>query len=167
MGNGNEYTIVDRMLKEQQIIVHGDGTSLWTLTHSEDFAKGFVGLIGNPNAIGHAFQITSDEVLNWNQIYEAIGNAINVTPNIIHIPSDFICQVEKSLTGNLIGDKSISAVFDNTKIKTFVPEFKCVIPFSQGIKRTLAWFDENPKRKIVNKQTNEMIDRIINLYLKK
>ena len=167
IGNGNEYTVVDRMLKGKQIIVHGDGTSLWTLTHSEDFAKGFVGLLGNPNVIGHAFQITSDEVLNWNQIYEAIGNAVNVKPNLIHISSDFICQAEKSLTGDLIGDKSISAVFDNTKIKTFVPDYNAVIPFSQGIKRTLAWFDENPKRKIVNKQTNEMIDRIINLYLKK
>ena len=167
IGNGNEYTVVDRMLKGKQIIVHGDGTSLWTLTHSEDFAKGFVGLLGNPNVIGHAFQITSDEVLNWNQIYEAIGNAVNVKPNLIHISSDFICQAEKSLTGDLIGDKSISAVFDNTKIKTFVPDYNAVIPFSQGIKRTLAWFDENPKRKIVNKQTNEMIDRIIKFIFEK
>ena len=123
--------------------------------------------LDNPNAIGHAFQITSDEVLNWNQIYEAIGNAVNVKPNLIHISSDFICQVEKSLTGDLIGDKSISAVFDNTKIKTFVPDYNAVIPFSQGIKRTLSWFDKNPKRKIVNKQTNEMIDRIIKSYLNK
>ena len=92
---------------------------------------------------------------------------VNVKPNVIHISSDFICKAEKSLTGSLIGDKSISAVFDNTKIKTFVPEYKAVIPFSQGIKKTLDWYDEDPKRKFVVKETNQMIDRIINSYLKK
>jgi nucleoside-diphosphate-sugar epimerase len=164
MGGWTEYTIIDRMKKGQEIIVHGDGSSLWTVTHAEDFAKGFVGLLGHQQAIGHSFHITSDEILTWNQIYHAIGAAAGVEPNIIHISTDFICTHEPSLLGSLIGDKSYSVIFDNTKIKTFVPGFTAVIPFSKGIKRTLAWFEADPKRKIIKKETNEMMDRIINAY---
>ena len=164
IGGWTEYTIIDRMKKGQEIIVHGDGSSLWTITHAEDFAKGFVGLLGHQQAIGHSFHITSDEILTWDQIYEAIGAAANVKPNIIHISSDFICKQEPSLLGSLIGDKSYSVIFDNTKIKTFVPGFTAVIPFSEGIKRTLAWFEADPKRKIIKKETNEMMDKIINAY---
>ena len=167
MGGWKEYTIIDRMKKGKKIIVHGDGSSLWTITYAEDFAKGFVGLLGHQQAIGHAFHITSDEILTWNQIYEAIGAAAGVKPNIIHIASDFICKEEKSLIGSLIGDKSISAIFDNTKIKTFVPDFKAVVPFSEGIKKTLAWFEENHNRMIIRKESNQMIDRIINAYERK
>jgi nucleoside-diphosphate-sugar epimerase len=166
IGDGKEYTVIDRMLKGKQIIVHGDGTSFWTLTHAEDFAKGFVGLLGHQQAIGNAFHITSDEILTWNQIYETIGNVLNVKPNIVHIASDFICKEEKSLLGSLIGDKSVSAIFDNTKIKTFVPDFKAVIPFNQGIQKTLTWFEADEKRMIIKKETNQMIDRIINAYMK-
>ena len=158
------FTIVDRMLKGKKIIVHGDGTTLWTITHAEDFAKGFVGLLGHQQAIGHAFHITSDEVLTWNQIYKTIAYAAGIEANIIHISSDFICRIEPSFTGGLLGDKSVCAVFDNTKIKTFVPDFKAVIPFSQGIKRTLNWFEEDPKRKTVNDDANKKIDKIIEVY---
>jgi nucleoside-diphosphate-sugar epimerase len=164
LGGWTEYNIIDRMKKGQKIIVHGDGSSLWTLTHAEDFAKGFVGLIGHQQAIGHAFHITSDEILTWDQIYQAVAAAAGVEANIIHISSDFIVQCEPSLTGNLLGDKSHSAIFDNTKIKTFVPGFKAVIPFSQGIRRTLEWFEADPARQIINKETNDMMDRIIRLY---
>ena len=164
IGGWTEYNIIDRMKKGQKIIVHGDGTSLWTLTHAEDFAKGFVGLIGHQQAIGHAFHITSDEILTWNQIYEAVAEAVGVEANIVHISSDFLVKCEPSLMGNLLGDKSHSAIFDNTKIKTFVPGFKAVIPFSQGIRRTLEWFEANPSRQIINKETNDMMDRIIQLY---
>ncbi|MCL6591000.1 MAG: SDR family oxidoreductase [Firmicutes bacterium] len=159
-----EYTIVDRILRGQKIIVHGDGTSLWTVTHSDDFAAGFLGLVGNPQAVGHAFHITSDEILTWNQLYTILAGAVGKTAHIVHIPSDFICRVDPSQTGNLLGDKAASVIFDNTKIKTFVPGFKAVIPFYQGIRRTLAWFDANPERKIANPKTNEMIDRIIKAY---
>jgi nucleoside-diphosphate-sugar epimerase len=166
IGGWNEYTIIDRMKKRQKVIVHGDGSSLWTVTHAEDFAKGFVGLMGHQQVIGHTFQITSDEILTWDQIYQAIAHAAGVEANIIHIASDFICRHEKSFIGSLIGDKSSSVIFDNTKIKTFVPDYKAVIPFSEGIKRTLAWFEANTKRMIIKKETNEMMDRIINAYEK-
>jgi nucleoside-diphosphate-sugar epimerase len=164
IGGWTEYTIIDRMKKGKKVIVHGDGTSLWTITHANDFAKGFIGLLGNRQTIGHAFHITSDEILTWDQIYKFVAEAAGTDANIIHISSDFICRYENSLTGSLIGDKAVSVIFDNTKIKRFVPDFVATIPFSEGIKRTLAWFEADPKRKIIKKETNDMIDRIINAY---
>ena len=167
LGGWTEYNIINRMKKGQKIIVHGDGTSLWTMTHAEDFAKGFYGLLGHQQAIGNAFHITSDEMLTWNQIYQAVADAVGVEPNIIHIPSDFICKIDKEQTGNLIGDKAYSVIFDNTKIKMFVPDFKAVIPFSQGVKRSIAWFEADPKRQVISKATDEMLDKIITEYEKK
>jgi len=164
IGGWTEYTIIDRMKKGEKIIVHGDGTSLWIVTHAEDFAKGFVGLLGHQQAIGNAFHITSDEILTWNQIYQAIAEAAGVEANIVHIPSDFIGKYDKSMIGGLLGDKAYSVIFDNTKIKTFVPDFKAVIPFNKGIKRTIAWFEADPTRKIIKKETNEMMDGVINAF---
>ena len=164
LGGWTEYTIIERMRRGEKIIVHGDGTSLWTITHSEDFAKGFVGLLGHQQALGHAFHITSDEILTWNQIYQAVAAAAGVGANIIHIPSDFICRIDESQVGNLLGDKATSVIFDNTKIKTFVPGFKATIPFKEGIKRTVAWFEADPARKVVKEETDRMMDRIIQAY---
>jgi nucleoside-diphosphate-sugar epimerase len=164
IGGFKEYTIADRILKGKKVIVHGDGKSLWTVTHADDFAAGFAGLIGNIRSIGHAFHITSDEILSWDQIYGLLASALGRKADIIHIASDFICSVEPSLTGNLLGDKAESVIFDNSKIKAFVPGFKAVIPFSEGIKRTLAWFDADNSRKIVLEQTGRMMDRIIEAY---
>jgi nucleoside-diphosphate-sugar epimerase len=166
IGGWTEYTIIDRMKRGEQVIVHGDGTSLWTVTHAEDFAKGFVGLLGHQQAIGQAFHITSDEILSWNQIYQAVAEAASCEAKIVHISSDFIVQCEPSLTGSLLGDKAASIIFDNTKIKRFVPEFKATIPFAQGIQRTLAWFEADPARRIVRKETDEMMDRILGSYRK-
>lgn len=166
IGGFNEYTIVDRIKKGKKIIVHGDGTSLWVNTHSEDFAKGFIGLLGNYQAIGHAFHITSDEILTWNQIYTILAEAVSKPANIVHIPSDFICRIEPSYTGTLLGDKAASVIFDNSKIKSFVPGFKATIPFHEGIRRTLAWFDANPEQKIVMASTDEVMDNIIQTYEK-
>jgi nucleoside-diphosphate-sugar epimerase len=164
IGGFNEYTTVDRILKGKKIIVHGDGTSLWTVTHADDFAKGFVGLLGLTTAIGHAFHITSDEILSWNMIYEILGDSLGCEVNMVHIASDFICQVEPSFTGTLLADKGESVIFDNTKIKTFVPGYKATIPFSEGIKRTLRWLDEHPDKKIINPETNARIDAILKAY---
>ena len=164
IGGWTEYTIIDRLKKGRKIIVHGDGTSLWTVTHAEDFAKGFVGLLGHQQAIGQAFHITSDEILTWNQIYEAVADAVGCEANIVHIPSDFIGYCEHSLKGTLLGDKAVSVIFDNSKLKRFVPEFRATIPFREGIKRTLAWFEADPARQIVKHETNEMMDRIIQAY---
>ncbi len=164
IGGWTEYTIIDRMKKGQKIIVHGDGTTLWTLTHAEDYAKAQVGLLGHQQSIGHVFQITSDEMLTWNQIYEAVANAAGAKMNAVHIDSNFIANLYPNFVGELLGDKSHSVIFDNTKIKTFVPEFVATIPFSVGIKRTLAWYEADPARMIVNPDTNKMMDDLINRY---
>lgn len=164
IGGWSEYTIIDRMKKGQEIIVHGDGSSLWTMTRSEDFAKGFVGLLGHPQAIGEAFHITSDESLTWNQIYETMASAAGCKAKMVHIASDFIAGCEPSLTGGLLGDKSCSVIFDNSKIRRIVPDFRATIPFPVGIRKTLAWFEADPARMIVKKETNEMMDRILRKY---
>ncbi|MBU3027228.1 NAD-dependent epimerase/dehydratase family protein [Zobellia galactanivorans] len=164
IGGFREYTTADRIIKGKEIIVHGDGTSLWTVTHADDFAKGFVGLLGLTTAIGHAFHITSDEILSWNMIYRIFADALGFEARVVHIASDFICKIEPSFTGTLLADKGESVIFDNSKIKTFVPGFKATIPFSEGIKRTLKWFDENPEHKIVNEDKNRQIERILQAY---
>lgn len=162
----DDYTLIDRMIRGGKVIVHGDGASLWTLTHSEDFAKGFVGLIGNPQSIGHAFHITGDEVLTWDQIYKTIGAAVGVAPRIVHIPSDYLGRFDEHLIGSLIGDKANCAVFDNSKIKSFVPEFRATIPFREGIRRTIDWFRAKPERLAVHEESNAFMDRVIRCYEK-
>ena len=166
IGGWGCYTLADRLLKGRPIIIHGDGSSLWTVTHAADFAKGFVGLLGNPYTLGHAFHITSDEVLTWNQIYQTIADALGVEAHIIHIASDFIARANPAIGAGLLGDKAWSVIFDNTKIKTFVPTFHATIPFREGIRRTLAWFDEDPGRKWVNERVNQEMDAIIEAYEK-
>lgn len=166
IGGWQNYNIIDRIRKKKPIIVHGDGTSLWTITHSRDFAKGLVGLLGHQQAIGHAFHITSDEILTWDQIYQAVGMAVGEEPNIVHIASDLIAKFEPSRLGSLIGDKSVSVIFDNTKIKTFVPEFKAVIPFKQGIQKTIDWFEANPNRQRIDPKTEAWVDRLLIAYTK-
>tara|TARA_R110000868_G_scaffold22358_6_gene91760 strand:- start:984 stop:1973 length:990 start_codon:yes stop_codon:yes gene_type:complete len=166
IGGFKEYTTADRILKGKEIIIHGDGTSLWTVTHADDFAKGFVGLLGLDQAIGHAFHITSDEILSWNMIYKILANSLGREANVVHITSDFICKIEPSYTGTLLADKSESVLFDNTKIKTFVPDFKATIPFSIGIKRTLKWLDKNPEQKFINPESNRKIDSVLSSYKK-
>jgi nucleoside-diphosphate-sugar epimerase len=169
IGSWTDYTIIDRIKKGQPIIVHGDGSSLWTITHADDFARGFLGLLGNIQAIGHAFHITSDEILTWNQIYHAVAGAAGCEANLVHIPSDFISDVAESLgqswmRGNLLGDKACSVIFDNSKIKRFVPGFTAVIPFAQGFKRTLAWFEADPSRKTIVDSNNQLIDAVVQAY---
>jgi nucleoside-diphosphate-sugar epimerase len=167
VGNWASYIIPKRILERQPVIVHGDGSSLWTLTHSEDFAKGFVGLLANPQAIGHAFHITSDYLLTWNQIYQQIGDALGVTPEIVHIPSDFIAQVDPESGPGLLGDKMWSVIFDNSKIKRFVPGYVATIPFNEGIRRTLAGFQADPARMQVAPDDDARLDHILSAYLKR
>jgi len=155
------WSIVERMRAGKPVVVHGDGTSLWTMTHNTDFAKGFIGLLGNPQTLGHAFHITSDEVLTWDQIYRAIGSAAGVEPELVHIASDDIISLYPDEEGGLLGDKAVSVVFDNTKIKRFVPDFTAVIPFAQGVKRSVEWFEAHPERCIIDEAWNEQMDRLI------
>ncbi|MBI2504852.1 MAG: SDR family oxidoreductase [Candidatus Latescibacteria bacterium] len=164
IGGWGCYTLADRLLKGKPIIVHGDGSSLWVVTHAEDFARGFLGLLGHGQALGQAFHITSDEVLTWNQIYQTIAQALGVEARIVHIASDFIARVSPGMYGSLLGDKTWSAVFDNSKIKAFVPEFQARIPFREGVRRTLAWFDADPARKRVDQAVNAEMDRILAAY---
>lgn len=158
------YTVVDRMLRGEKVIVPGDGTSLWTVTWNGDFARGLLGLLGNRQSLGHAFHITSDEVLTWNQIYEELAVALGVTPNFIHIPSDLIAAYEPGMLGSLVGDKSQSVVFDNSKIKRFVPGFHAPTPWSVGVRRALAWFAADPSRCTIDAPANQLWDRIIAAY---
>jgi len=166
MGGFREFTTADRILKGKPIIIHGDGTSLWTVTHSDDFAKGLVGLLGLTQAIGHPFHITSDEVLTWNMIYKILAESLGCELNAVHIASDFICKIEPYYIEKLLADKAESVIFDNTKIKRFVPEFNATIPFAVGIKRTLKWFDEHPEMKVVSAETNQRFENILKAYQK-
>ena len=169
IGSWTDYTIIDRMKKGQEVIIHGDGTSLWTVTHSDDFARAFVGLLGHQQAIGHAFHITSDELLNWNQIYEAVAAAAGTELNAVHIASDFICNVGDTIgwewmRGNLLGDKAVSTIFDNSKIKRYVPGFEAKITFKEGIKKTVQWFEADPSRMVIDEGNNSFIDTVLTAY---
>lgn len=163
---GGDWTVAQRILNGQKVIVHGDGTSLWTLTHSEDFARAFVGLLGNIHTIGHAFHITSDEALTWDQIHHVLGDALGKTPNIVHIPSDFIARFDSGIGAGLLGDKAKCALFDNRKIKSFVPDFRATIPFSGGARRAVKWFEDDQNRKKVDADTDTLIDKIVDAYEK-
>ncbi len=165
MGSWNyPYTVVDRIKRGQKVIVPGDGTSLWVLTWNGDFAKGFLGLFGRQESLGEAFHITSDEVLTWNQIYQELGSAIGVEPKIIHIPSDLIARYSENAIGSLIGDKANSAVFDNSKIKRLVPDFSCEVPWSEGVRRALAWHEADVSRQTLDSESNQLWDTIIAAY---
>lgn len=155
------YTIIDRMRRGKKIIIHGDGSSLWVLTHSKDFAKGFVGLLGNKAAVGETFHITSDEILNWNQIAQYLAEAAGVKADIVHIPSEVIADYHKDWGDSLLGDKTHSMIFDNNKIKKFVPDFEATIPFSEGAKEIIAWYDEDPSRQEVEPVMDKLIDKLI------
>jgi nucleoside-diphosphate-sugar epimerase len=155
------YTVLHRMRAGKPVIVHGDGTSLWVLTHHRDFAKGFVGLLGNPHALGEAIHITSDEVLTWNQIYEIVADAAGVAPKIVHLPSDLIAAYDAKWGAGLLGDKAHSMVFDNSKIKRLAPEYVATIPFRQGAAEIVAWYDGQPAARKVDEQRDHLMDTMI------
>jgi nucleoside-diphosphate-sugar epimerase len=158
------YTVVDRMRRGKKVIVPGDGTSLWVMTHNSDFAKGFLGLLGHEQAIGDAFQITSDEVMCWNQFYRITCEAAGAEPNFVHIPSGFIAACLPEHVGGLLGDKAHSVVFDNSKIKSFVPGYCATTPFAEGIRRTLAWFDADPARRQIDAEADAAFDKLVEAY---
>ena len=158
------YTVINRMRQGKKVIVPGDGTSLWECTWNEDFAVGLIGLFGNADAIGEDFHITTDEVLSWNQIYLQTYAALDVKPEIVHIPADLLAAWNDAYTGSLLGDKIHSVVFDNSKIKKLVPEFECKVPWAEGVKRTIDWFDANPIRQTVDQTMDAKWDEIITGY---
>ncbi len=155
------YTIVGRMRAGKPVVVHGDGTSLWTMTHHRDFAVGLVGLLGNPRALGQIFHITSDESLSWNQIYNTVAQAAGVEPHLVHVPSELIASYDADWGDSLLGDKAHSMIFDNSKIRKLVPEFHPAIPFQQGAKEILAWYDEVPARQVLDAHNDAIQDQLI------
>lgn len=156
------WTAIDRMRRGAPLIIPGDGTSLWTITHNSDFAQGLIGLFGHPAALGEAFHITSDEVLTWNRIFALTAEAAGVTaPKFVHMTSDFIISCVPNVEGTLLGDKAVSAVFDNTKIKRLVPSFAAKTPFATGIRRTVAWFDAVRNRQQIDDEMNRRWDKLI------
>ena len=155
------WTVVDRMLRGKPVIVHGDGTSLWALTHNTDFAKGFVPLLANPRALGNAFHITSDEWLTWNEIFLAVGRGAGVEPKLMHVPSDLIAAYDANWGAGLLGDKAHSMVFDNSRIKRLVPDFRAAIPFARGAQEIVAWYNADPARRVIDPAFDQLCDRIV------
>lgn len=161
-GDNGSFQVIKRMLEGKPVIIHGDGTSLWTMTHNSDFAKGYVGLMGNPHAIGEAFQITNDESLTWNQIYKAIADALNVELKAYHVSSDFLVACsDYDFEGGLIGDKACSVVFDNTKLKTVVPGFTPTVRFEEGIRMTLDYIMSHEECQKLDEEFDKWCDKII------
>ena len=158
------YTVIDRIRTGKQVIIPGDGTSLWTVTWNGDFAKGLVGLLGRKEAVGEAFHITSDEVLCWNQIFFEVGKALGLELKAVHIASELIAAYDPHATGSLIGDKNNSAVFDNSKIKRFVPDFTCEVPWAEGVRRSIAWHEADPSRMTIDAEMNATWDTILAAY---
>lgn len=158
------YTVLHRIIQNKPIVIHGDGSSLWTLTHARDFAKGLVGLFGNSKTLGEAFHITSDEWLTWNQIYEFIGNAVNKTPEVVYIPSTIIAEHNKEIGDSLLGDKTHSMIFDNSKIKAFVPDFTCTIPFAEGVHEIIDFYTKTPSFQQIDNSLDKLFDTLIRSY---
>jgi nucleoside-diphosphate-sugar epimerase len=163
-GPKGSWPVLKRMLEGKPVLVHGDGSSLWTLTWNEDFARGFIGLLGNPKAIGEAFQIMSDESLTWNQIYECVGQALNVTPKLYHVASDFLaaaCPASYDLEGNLIGDKAATVIFDCTKLKRAVPGFQATTRFDEGVRRCVSYILAHPELQVEDPEFDQWCDKVI------
>ena len=158
------WTIVERMRRGQPIVVHGDGTSLWTLTHHRDFARGLVPLLGHPRTLGDTFQITSDDVLTWDQIAHALATAAGTSAQIVHVPSDAIAAVHRGWGDGLLGDKTHSAVFDNSKLRQVVPDFVATIPFETGAREIITWYDEDPGRRRVDNAIDEAMNTLVARY---
>ena len=168
-GPKGSWQVLKRMMEGKPVIVHGDGSSLWTLTWNEDFARGFIGLLGNPTAIGEAFQIMSDESLTWNQIYQSVADALGVTFKPYHISSDFLAAIAPAaydFEGNLLGDKAATVVFDCSKLKRAVPGFCATTRFDQGVRKAVAYLKEHPEAQIEDPEFDAWCDRVIEMMEK-
>ena len=160
--NKGSYQVVKRMLDGKRVIVHGDGTSLWTMTHNSDFAKGFIGLMGNPHAIGEAFQITNDETLTWNQIYQAVADCLGVEYKPYYVSSSFLAKCSNyDYEGSLIGDKANSVVFDNRKLKKAVPGLCMNVRFEEGIKSTIDYILSHKECQVEDPEFDAWCDKVI------
>ena len=159
------YTVIDRLRRGAPILVHGDGLSLWTLTHHRDFARGFVGLLGHEGALDRAVHITSDEVLTWDAIVGALADAAGVEARIVHVPSDRVAAEDADWGDSLLGDKAHARVFDNGRVKALVPGFEATIPWAEGARQIVAWFDADPDRRVVDTAHDALIDRLVTPFV--
>jgi nucleoside-diphosphate-sugar epimerase len=161
-GDKGSFQVIQRIIEGKKVIIHGDGTSLWTMTHNSDFADGFIGLLGNEKAVGEAVQITSDESLTWNQIYADIGLALGKEIKAVHVASEFLAKCSNyDYTGSLIGDKAASVVFDNSKIKRLVPGFTAKKPFRIGVKESIDYVLSHPECQTLDPEFNDWCDLVI------
>ncbi len=163
-GDKGSFSVIERIRQGKKVIVHGDGLTLWALTHCQDFAIAFCGLMGNVHAMGDVFHITSDESLTWNQIYECIGNALGVAPKMVHIASETLAPCHGDWEGALIGDKSNTVLFDNQKIKRVVPEFKATIRFDQGVRQCIDYIYSHPECQTPDPDFDAWMDAVIDQY---
>jgi nucleoside-diphosphate-sugar epimerase len=154
------WTSLARMRAGKPVIVHGDGTSLWTVTHNTDFARAFVPLLAHPRTLGEAFHITSDDVLTWDQIANALGAALGVVPRLVHVPSDLIASHDPEWGAGLLGDKAHSMVFDNAKVRAVVPGWRAVVPFERGAREIADWHLADPARQVVDEKLDALMDRL-------
>ena len=163
-GPKGSWQVLKRMMEGKPVLVHGDGSSLWTLTWNEDFARGFIGLLGNPKAIGEAFQIMSDETLTWNQVYQCVANALGVEFKPYYVASDYLAAIspkEYDLTGNLLGDKAVTVVFDCTKLKRAVPGFCATTRFDEGVRRCVDYLLAHPELQVEDPEFDAWCDKVI------
>jgi len=158
------WTDVARMRAGRPVVVHGDGSSLWTLTHHTDFARAFTGLLANPRAVGDAFHITSDEAPTWDQIYADLAAAAGAELDVVHVPSDAIAAADPELGAGLLGDKTNSSVFDNSKIKSVVPGWTATVPFAAGAREIVDWYDADPARAVVDERLDALFDALVERY---
>lgn len=158
------YTVLKRMQEGKPVVVHGDGSSLWVLTHHADFARGFVPLLGNPKAIGEAFHITSDELLTWDQIFTLVAHAAGVEPKLVHVPSEVIAREHPDWGAGLLGDKTHSVIFDNSKIKRVVPDYVATIPFCRGAEEIVAFYRDNPGFEPLDPSVDSLMDRLVERF---
>ncbi|MGH3189022.1 MAG: SDR family oxidoreductase [Streptosporangiaceae bacterium] len=154
------WTVLGRMMAGKPVIVHGDGTSLWTMTHHEDFARAFVPLLGHPRALGEAFHITSDDVLTWNEIARALAAGLGMPARIVHVPSDAIAAADPEWGAGLLGDKAHSMIFDNAKIQRLVPGWRAVIPFERGAREIADWHLADPARQVTDEALDAVMDKL-------
>ncbi|MCZ2827819.1 SDR family oxidoreductase [Modestobacter sp. VKM Ac-2986] len=158
------WTVIDRLRRGAEVVVPGDGTSLWTLTHNTDFARGFVGLLGRSETLGEAFHLTSDEAITWDRITTLLARAAGVEPRLVHVPSDAIAAVDPEWGAGLLGDKAHSAVFDNSKVRDLVPDSAARVPFEQGAREIVEWHDAHPEHQVVDARMDALMDRLVEAY---
>ena len=157
------WTDIARMRAGKPVVVHGDGTTPWTLTHSDDFAVGFVGLFGRPEALGNAYTITGESAPTWNQVYTWLGRAAGVEPQLVHVASERIARELPDIGAGLVGDKAHAMLFDTTKLRRLVPEFTTTVPYAEGARRQIAWYDAHPEAQVVDEQLDAAFDRLAEL----